>query len=356
MPSRVCIKGLRLYKSLSAYIPHSFVILALVVSLLFVWNKINHYEETAYDADFYTNAVDVNYYIYKSKLDCQRIAEAIEKDRCHNSVSEVAKRYSSALNLSSQDVIAKATRGILWITGIQAFSGFVTIAFLFWTVRQTRSLLRQAEDTTFWAKESLLETKRSNTIELQPYIKLVDVVSKPHSDPNWGGGTTAVTLMLRNSGATPARRFRNFQVQPRPNSDGRNSFVNTRGGVSYIFDLNTETGGRYFDGDSETVLLDILNPDEEIRCYCPLRYGCQNASDYVTYMYQFDDVFVGPKPRDKLTSFSLYCSLDFNNSFPEDMERRIFFKISFSKNIVSGVENLEFRTVQDVELSNKKNA
>ena len=191
------------------------------------------YEETAYDTSSETDTVNAISFLFEAKNNCAKEKNQTEANRCHETIEKVLNRHFSALDLAAQHTTAKATRGLLWISAIQAMTGFATALFLFWTVRQTKLILDQstaatnaadatlvqANKTTDLARDSLTQTRRAADAEYQPYFRLrvdrcesqsaistrIKLPDGTFYDRNPDG--IGLTISIENYGRTPAHNL-----------------------------------------------------------------------------------------------------------------------------------------------------
>ena len=184
-------------------------VLFLVFSALVIYKTIK-YEETAYDADAHANSVDITALFFEAKQDCDKEKEDAKRNRCHESVKNFLDRHIPIRDLGAQDTMARATRGILWISALQALVGFVTALFLFWTVLQTRLILFQSKEATYAAlrsAEAAVDTAKAAENAERAYLvpkfevlhgEKVDGFIHAHKQRFW------VECSLVNAGKTPA--------------------------------------------------------------------------------------------------------------------------------------------------------
>lgn len=194
------------------------VLLIINISIAFLLTSffsilvVKKYEETAYQSEGYADSVDSFKNFLQSKKDCLKYKGFADQNRCQQSVDVVANRYMGLLELAAQDTVAKATRGILWISAIQAITGFATVGFIFWTVRQTKGILDQSTamteltgKTLGQAEISATQAKVATETELQPYIDFQYAGIRFY---NAGVGNDfevgiELAVEVRNSGKTP---------------------------------------------------------------------------------------------------------------------------------------------------------
>lgn len=187
------------------------LVILFFICASFALSKVYKYEETSYDGYGHADAVDIASYFFQAKKECQKIENAAEKNSCHSAVKVIVERYAAALDLASQDTMAKATRGILWVSFLQALSGFATVLFLFWTVWQTRAILKEAKDTTIAAHRSADAAEKGVgalifvTVDFELCRATPFKPAKSSEDRLHGKTYGRPIVSLKNYGQTPAR-------------------------------------------------------------------------------------------------------------------------------------------------------
>ena len=154
----------------------AFGIAVLLVGafLSLVMLKVGEYQEKRYYGHGYEESVDLWSFLEQSKSNCNKKKTAADANQCHEAVDGVVSQLIPARDLLAQETVATSTQGLLWIAGLQFAVGFLTLAFLGWTVWQTRLILTQAEATTNSAnstlnltRETLQATKDSSAVQLR---------------------------------------------------------------------------------------------------------------------------------------------------------------------------------------------
>lgn len=244
-------------------------------------------------------------------------------------------------DVAAQEGMWRATNFVAVATLGQLILGLLGLGLIYGTLIETRKVLIETKNATEAAKSTLNNERETRSLELQPYIKLLDV-GFPRADPNWGGGTTQLSITICNTGSTAARKFRSAIVHRDERTNRFGGFGETRGGKYYFFNVKTAVGGEE-NISSDLVLADFLTPSDEITMNIPIDYSCKNADDYIHCGY----LDVGPPARHEVTQCNIIFSVDFNNTFPEGLIRRVFFYVSYYRGYGNDKPKVQYRIIND---------
>lgn len=118
-------------------------------------------------------------------------------------VRDVILSENDRLNLQAQQDMVKWTAAMTCLTGITVIFGFVSIAFLFTSFRQTTKALEEARETNRQAKSTAF-------IENRPWL-IPDVPILKEANPSLGLGFIDIEVIgsvrIRNIGRLPAHRL-----------------------------------------------------------------------------------------------------------------------------------------------------
>jgi hypothetical protein len=176
-----------------------------------------NYEQRQYDAANYTNTVDIISPVIHS-YNCSGNENTGNREGCEENQKLVMEWATSIHNLAAQETMASATRGLLWVGGLQAIASFLTLGFLLWTVYQTKLILdqtvattksadatlAQANETTKLTQQSLDVTKQVASYEMKPYLSFEFLAVdcwRVHADDQW---QIRIDVRIKNKGLTPA--------------------------------------------------------------------------------------------------------------------------------------------------------
>ena len=195
----------------------SLVILAFCIGLAVI--AIN-YNERQYDVADYTNSIDIISPIIHS-YDCSSQEKATDKKSCEDNQKLVMEWATSLHDLAAQNVMARATRGLLLVTASQGIATFLTLGLLIWTIRQTYLILEQSVATTTAAERTLTETGDATSATVRaaeaaenaerPYLDIELVCEFTDELPE--NSSFTITPKITNYGKTPAKEIR-YKIYP----------------------------------------------------------------------------------------------------------------------------------------------
>lgn len=207
---------------------HGSCYLAIASAVFFValvLLEVDDYKEKRYQGQNYERDADLWAFLSQSKSECNEKTSAADRSNCHSWVNEVLEQIVPARDLLAQETMASSTQGLLWVSGLQFVTGFLTLIFLGWTILQTRMILRQAElathaanatlreaeNTTKLNQEALDTTNRANALQLRPYIG-ISVKSHGVFTNESGEYSFSCHLEVKNIGKTEALRITNVGI------------------------------------------------------------------------------------------------------------------------------------------------
>ena len=184
-----------------------------------IFHKAIKYEETAYDTGTHKKSVDAVAFFFKAKADCKKETTEAERYSCYKAVDEVFERHISIRDLGSQDTMAKATRGLLWIGAFQAVAAIATVFLLMWTVRQTTGILGQSRQATKAAADTLDQANKTTKLTRETLAATKEASAAQLIEAS---KTTAAAIRAADAaeGAERAHILVDFEIDPLPNSHG----------------------------------------------------------------------------------------------------------------------------------------
>lgn len=165
------------------------------------------YDNNKYDASDFGNKVEQISALIGG-YDCLSEPTHDERNYCEKRRELTVEWTTNLHNLAAQDTIATASRGLLWVGFLQVVAAFLTVTLLYWTVRQTKAILKETEITRIATQAALKETKRATNYELKPYLSVNFEGAKIGELYN---GTDEIELIVKfsliNKGKTPANNI-----------------------------------------------------------------------------------------------------------------------------------------------------
>lgn len=237
---KACLRAKRIFTSWPIWVAVTIVALFVVVAIK-ITKIANDYDERQYDVSEYTNSVESITPIFEA-YECPNTND---KQTCQEKQTMVMEWATSLHTLSAQNVIAKATRGMLYVSAFAAIAAFGTLGFLAWTVHQTALILRETRTATRAATETLnqtIETTSLTRIQLEPYFDVARWELFLARDFN--RNHIKLVIFLENFGQSPAiDMMANFShLEYFHSKNGGNEF--NFEGIKYPFDIDTISADR----------------------------------------------------------------------------------------------------------------
>ena len=158
----------------------------------------NKHDETRYESDAYIQPSSLISLLTRAEAACDNAESKKEKEAC-----EVAKEslnaHAGLHDLVAQETVAKATRGLLQIGGLQSVGLYLTIIGIIWTIYYTRRMAVDAQTTALAAVASAEASEGAEAayVFFSVLPKFVDPSAR-------GRSKVIVELILKNYGKSPA--------------------------------------------------------------------------------------------------------------------------------------------------------